>query len=189
MARARGGGLPWKGSPIITPGTSDQDLFGQYAHATVKGDPDLVAGNIRSGVSIFGVIGTLSNDIQAGDEIITPAPIYGTANTYMYIGTLVGAGSGVNTGTATVNLAKGEDAVLVVLAFTFGSYGGADLIGRIIRDGNVISSANAVANQIVFAYALDKPGAGNHSYYGRLKNDSTSSRYASAALLVYEVVT
>ena len=57
MARSNGGGLPWKGSPIITPGTSDQDLFGQYNHGIVQGDPDLVSGNIRAGVSIFGVSG------------------------------------------------------------------------------------------------------------------------------------
>lgn len=57
MARSGGGGLPWKGAATITPGTSDQDLFGQYNHGTVEGDTDLVATNIRGGVTIFGVAG------------------------------------------------------------------------------------------------------------------------------------
>lgn len=44
-----------------TPGTSDQTIAsGQYLNGTqtIKGDPNLVAGNIKSGVSIFGVSGS-----------------------------------------------------------------------------------------------------------------------------------
>ncbi len=49
------------GSPSFTPGTSDQTLSaGYYSGGTVQGDADLVAANIKSGVSVFGVTGSLS---------------------------------------------------------------------------------------------------------------------------------
>lgn len=78
--------LTTKGAATITPGTSDQTIAsGTYLTGaqTVKGDANLVAGNIKSGVSIFGVAGsfagsgggggaelpTLSNPASAGDLI------------------------------------------------------------------------------------------------------------------------
>jgi len=58
MARSGGGGLPWKGGPTFNPGASDVPIpDGQYKGAKVAGDPDLVSGNIKSGVTIFGVSG------------------------------------------------------------------------------------------------------------------------------------
>lgn len=51
-----------KSAQTYTPGTSDQAIgSGQYLSGTqtIKGDSNLVAGNIRSGVSIFGVTGTV----------------------------------------------------------------------------------------------------------------------------------
>ena len=52
-----------KAAATITPGTSDQTIAaGTYLTGaqTIAGDPDLVAANIRSGVSIFGVAGGLT---------------------------------------------------------------------------------------------------------------------------------
>jgi len=47
----------------VTPTTSNQTLA-RYSYltgtVTIKGDANLVGGNIKSGVSIFGVTGTLS---------------------------------------------------------------------------------------------------------------------------------
>lgn len=51
-----------KSAQTYTPGTSNQTIgSGQYLSGaqTIKGDSNLVAGNIRSGVSIFGVTGTV----------------------------------------------------------------------------------------------------------------------------------
>ena len=53
--------LTTKGAATITPGTSDQSISsGTYLTGaqTVKGDANLVSGNIKSGVSIFGVTGS-----------------------------------------------------------------------------------------------------------------------------------
>lgn len=45
----------------ITPGTSNQNFTASvYRQFTVTGDTDLIAGNIRSGISIFGVTGTVT---------------------------------------------------------------------------------------------------------------------------------
>lgn len=56
------GTISKKASATITPGTADQTISsGQYLSGsqTIKGDKNLVAENIKSGVSIFGVTGTL----------------------------------------------------------------------------------------------------------------------------------
>lgn len=53
-----------KAAATITPGTSDQTIAsGTYLTGaqTIKGDADLVAANIKSGVSIFGVEGSLTS--------------------------------------------------------------------------------------------------------------------------------
>ncbi len=55
------GSIASKSAATYTPGTADQTIAsGQYLSGaqTVKGDANLVAGNIKSGVSIFGVAGT-----------------------------------------------------------------------------------------------------------------------------------
>ena len=51
----------------ITPGTSNKTIAsGQYLTGTqtIKGDSNLVASNIKSGVSIFGVVGTAKSAPQ-----------------------------------------------------------------------------------------------------------------------------
>lgn len=56
-----GSGVTRKSAQTYTPRTSDQTIAsGQYlsGNQTIKGDPNLVAGNIKSGTSIFGVTGT-----------------------------------------------------------------------------------------------------------------------------------
>ena len=57
-----GSGVTKKAATTYTPGTSNQTIgANQYLSGaqTIKGDSNLVAGNIRSGVSIFGVTGTV----------------------------------------------------------------------------------------------------------------------------------
>ena len=61
--------LTTKGAATITPGTSDQTIAsGQYLTGaqTFKGDANLVAGNIKSGVSIFGVAGSFEGSGGGG---------------------------------------------------------------------------------------------------------------------------
>lgn len=58
-----GSGITRKSAATYTPGTTDQTIAaGQYLNGaqTIKGDSNLVAANIASGVSIFGIQGTHS---------------------------------------------------------------------------------------------------------------------------------
>lgn len=57
-----------KSAATYTPGTSDQTISSGYyltGAQTIKGDSNLVASNIKSGVSIFGVTGSLENKAVA----------------------------------------------------------------------------------------------------------------------------
>ena len=65
------GSIQSKSAQTYTPTTSDQTIAsGQYlAEAqTVKGDANLTAGNIKSGVSIFGVAGSLTSATISQDS-------------------------------------------------------------------------------------------------------------------------
>lgn len=60
-----------KSATTYTPTTSNQTIAnGTYLTGTqtIKGDTNLVAGNIKSGVSIFGVAGTLTSAIVSQDS-------------------------------------------------------------------------------------------------------------------------
>jgi len=60
-----------KAAATITPGTSDQTIAsGTYLTGaqTISGDADLVASNIKSGVSIFGVDGSLTSAVVSQDS-------------------------------------------------------------------------------------------------------------------------
>ncbi len=64
-----GSGVTKKSAATYTPGTSDQNIAsGQYLSGaqTIKGNANLVAGNIKSGVSIFGVTGTYAGGGSSG---------------------------------------------------------------------------------------------------------------------------
>lgn len=103
-----GSSVPKQAAQTITPGTADKTIAsGRYLTGTqtIKGDSNLKAENIKSGVSIFGVAGT----VEEGEDV--------TAETETYTGLLTdleaaieelpdagsGSGSGVETCTVTVN--------------------------------------------------------------------------------------
>lgn len=65
--------LTTQAAQTITPGTSDKTIAsGRYlvGTQTIKGDANLVAGNIKSGVSIFGVAGTYEGGGGSGGSTI-----------------------------------------------------------------------------------------------------------------------
>ena len=65
------GTIQSKAAQTYTPGTSDQTIAaGQYLAGaqTVKGSTNLVASNIRSGVQIFNVTGSLSTPTITQDQ-------------------------------------------------------------------------------------------------------------------------
>ena len=70
-----GSSVPKQAAQTITPGTADKTIeSGRYLTGaqTIKGDAKLVAGNIKSGVSIFGVAGTMT----AGEDVTAETNTY-----------------------------------------------------------------------------------------------------------------
>ena len=66
------GSIQSKSAQTYTPTTSDQTIqSGQYLSGaqTIKGDANLVAGNIANGVTIFGVTGSLSSATISQDGV------------------------------------------------------------------------------------------------------------------------
>lgn len=76
--------IPSKGAQTYTPGTANQTIAaGQYLSGiqTIAGDPDLVAGNIKSGVDIFGRVGTFGTPTgAAGDTLIYTSDVLYSTN-------------------------------------------------------------------------------------------------------------
>jgi len=69
------GTMPNRGAVVITPGTTNQAIAAGYHNGSgyVVGDPNLIASNIRSGVSIFGVTGSLKPKYEASGTISVTA--------------------------------------------------------------------------------------------------------------------
>lgn len=68
------------GVKIITPGASDIALSGYYASGSkVAGDPNLIASNILSGKSIFGVAGNVNKFLSYTQSNVQDIP-YNTVN-------------------------------------------------------------------------------------------------------------
>lgn len=81
------------GAPTWTPGTTNQTLAaGYYSGGTVAGDADLVAANILSGVTIFGVTGTASSGVQHAKLSYTPADVtgFGSGTTTLFTFNITG---------------------------------------------------------------------------------------------------
>ena len=79
-----GSGVTKKSAATYTPGTSDQSIAsGQYLSGTqtIKGDANLVAGNIKSGVNIFGVTGTYAGGGSSGGNGNNNAEAYAITDT------------------------------------------------------------------------------------------------------------
>ena len=66
------GSIQSKAAQTYTPTTSDQTInAGQYLSGvqTIKGDADLTQGNIKYGVTIFGITGTLQSATIVQDQV------------------------------------------------------------------------------------------------------------------------
>lgn len=110
-----GADVPRKAKATITPGTADQTIAAnQYLTGAqlIKGDSNLVAANIKSGVSIFGVVGALEAGSAGG--MVSKS------------GTLTGGGSGnatvIATGLSNVALLALTVDVMPGLGFVRGYY-------------------------------------------------------------------
>ncbi|KIQ93892.1 hypothetical protein LH47_02042 [Anoxybacillus thermarum] len=91
------GTMPNQGAIIITPTTSNQAIPAGYHNGSgyVKGDPNLVAANIKQGVSIFGVAGSFdgkrwasgSNTIASNGVLTVSGLAFTPKIVYYYVST------------------------------------------------------------------------------------------------------
>lgn len=115
--------LPTVGAETITPGTSQRTvaLGGYYTtgEITVAGDANLVAGNIKSGVSIFGVAGNYEGSgggvTNETCEVIVSgsgySDYYPTNIAYTSVdssGKVIGVNQAVTTASVTITCVKGS---------------------------------------------------------------------------------
>lgn len=76
LAAIRSGinGISGKSAETFTPGTTDQTIASGAlltGSQTIKGDANLIAANIRAGVTIFGVTGTYTGIKSVANGVIT----------------------------------------------------------------------------------------------------------------------
>lgn len=81
------GKIPSKEATIYTPTTIDQTIANGYYLSgiqTIKGDSNLIAGNIKKGITLFGITGTYESttyDEYKGETTITPSTVSKTLET------------------------------------------------------------------------------------------------------------
>ena len=114
-----GADVPRKAAATVTPGTENQTIAAnQYLTGaqTIKGDGNLSAGNIKKGVSIFGVTGTLeagSTGTDTSDATATASDILSGETAYVkgekVTGTISSKAAATYTpGTANQTIASGQ---------------------------------------------------------------------------------
>ena len=111
------GTIPSQSAQTITPGTSDQTIAsGKYLSGaqTIKGDANLVAGNIAQGVTIFGVTGSHMGGTDVSDTTATASDVlsgkyFHTSDGTKTEGTIVGkTSSDVTTSDNVVTIPAGN---------------------------------------------------------------------------------
>jgi hypothetical protein len=112
------GAMPNIGAVTLTPSTSDQAIAAGYHNGSGKceGDPDLVTGNIKSGVNLFGVSGD-ANVVNTGAATATATDMVSGKTAYVN-GSLV---TGTVTAGSDVNGPNGSTTFTIPDAFYAGS--------------------------------------------------------------------
>lgn len=110
------GAIPSQPATVWTPTTTDQTIaYGKYlaGNQTVKGDANLIAGNIKNGVSIFGVTGNYSGGgsvyngsiaLNANSTSISFSPgfVLPSTGTFIIFGTVLTNAAQVNLNTYAI---------------------------------------------------------------------------------------
>ena len=145
------------GAQTVTPGTSNKTLNAGYysGNITIAGDADLVAGNIKSGVNIFGVTGTapVPSGTATAAQVLSGYTFSNGSSTGIS-GTMVNRGGAqtITPGTSNKTLNAGYYSGNITVA------GDADLVAANIVSGKnifgVTGTASTLKSSSNFNYAF-----------------------------------
>lgn len=200
-----GSGVTKKSAATYTPGTSDQSIAsGQYLNGTqtIKGDSNLTAGNIKSGVSIFGVTGSYAGSSSGGSspklqtktatpsenaQTISPDSGYdGLSSVTVNAVSRTYVGSGVTKKAAATYTPKTSDQSIAASQYLSGAQtikGDANLVA-----GNIKSGVSIFGVTGTYAGGGSSGGSGNNNveaYAVTDTNPSVSFKTASGAIKIW----
>lgn len=113
--------LTTQAAKTVTPGTSNQTAVASGVYTTgavtVKGDANLKAANIRSGVSIFGVAGNMQEGIDTSDATAAAGDIISGKTAYVKGTKVTGSMTPIPvlSGTAEPDASLGEDGAIYLV--------------------------------------------------------------------------
>lgn len=152
------------GGAIITPSYSNQAIVSGYHDGTgyVKGDTNLVSSNIKSGISIFGVPGTLSSLMYDKSQSIV---IDSTWNSTVKYITFTNVPSQPSYLLLTLNFQVASGSMAGSTFFTWGSSSSSGLtsscssgtIGNIVITGATYSAGNLTLNIFTNTFSTISP--------------------------------
>lgn len=173
-----GSGVTKKSAATYTPGTSDQSIAsGQYLNGTqtIKGDSNLTAANIKSGVKIFNVTGSYAGSSSGG---LSKATVNAISSTYI--------GSDVTKKSAATYIPKTTDQSIASGQYLSGTQtikGDANLVA-----GNIKSGVNIFGVTGTYAGGGSSGGNGNNNveaYAITDTNPSVSFKTASGTIKIW----
>ncbi|MFW2490957.1 hypothetical protein ACN077_20680 [Clostridium chromiireducens] len=162
--------MPNNGALSITPGTTTKNIpLGYTSGGTVAGDSNLITGNIKAGVSIFGVTGK-SSVVDTSDALATASQLLAGASAYVNGLKVLGSiqsksATTYNPSTTAQTIAQGlylsgdqtiapvtgtSNVGHVLAGYTFSSANGINLTGNIPSKG-ATTITPGTTNQVVSA--------------------------------------
>ena len=141
--------LTTQGAQTITPGTADQTIAsGRYLTGTqtIKGDANLVAGNIAKDVTIFGVTGTHEGGEDISAETAEYTELLTDLETAIDALPDAGSGGGAAVETCTVNVVCNRSRIK---GYTYLSYKNGVFTPSFVNFGASGSTLNATLTDVV----------------------------------------
>lgn len=151
--------LTTQAAQTITPGTSNKTIAsGRYLTGTqtIKGDSNLVASNIKSGVSIFGVTGTYAGTTENLDAVITELETKTSELNTILANKAAGSGGDVTLDTCTLEILSMRMVYAIEVICTVVEEG--RIYGRVYSGSPQICINNVLCGSAVFMIATGFDG-------------------------------